>query len=299
MASGLTFRKDCDSCGKSFLSPDRKAKLCPRCAREARHNTQKEPLPLKKPPQKAAVKKEKILVKGPSSEPPPDSIIQNSKEIATKEISEEGVKAKEQKKPDRKQTAGKATAAQKDDKVEEEIKLTEAQEQEIIGRYQDYVQEMQRPPGGRRKTIARDMGIPLQAVIQTLRKWSQGDLFLQRLIRENRFLIEKSYFQYLEEETSFSALKKRIAQETGLDLWEVARYLDLLHDGEDKLRNVPDVSGEQETAILSEYQKYLSGTAPPSAFLHPLIAERTGVTPKQVYKVLLAYRLKRFRERWG
>jgi hypothetical protein len=295
----MTFRRDCDRCGKSFLSPDRKTKLCPRCTGKVRHNIQKEPLPPKKPPQKVPAKKEKTLVKGPSSELPPDSIIQNPKEISTKEIPEEAAKAKEQKKPDRKQTAGKATAAQKDDKVEEEIKLTEAQEQEIIGRYQDYVQEMQRPPGGRRKTIARDMGIPLQAVIQTLRKWSQGDLFLQRLIRENRFLIEKSYFQYLEEETSFSALKKRIAQETGLDLWEVARYLDLLHDGEDKLRNVPDVSGEQETAILSEYQKYLSGTAPPSAFLHPLIAERTGVTPKQVYKVLLACRLKRFRERWG
>jgi hypothetical protein len=295
----MTFRRDCDNCGKSFLSPDRKTKLCPRCIGKGRHNFQEEPLPPKKPPQKAQAKKEKTLFKSPSSELPSDSIIENPKEIATKEVPEKAPKPKGQKMPGRKQQAGEAAAAQADDKVEEEIKLTEAQEQEIIERYQTYVREMQRPPEGRRKTIAREMGISRWAVIQTLRNWSQGESRLQELTREERFAVEKSYFQHFEEDTSFLALKKRIVQETGLSPWEVSRYLDLLHDGEDKLRNVPDVSGEQKTAILDEYRKYLSGTAPPSAILHPLIAERTGVTPKQVYKVLLGYRLKRFRDRWG
>lgn len=79
----------------------------------------------------------------------------------------------------------------------------------------------------------------------------------------------------------------------------VSRYLDLLHDGEKKLQNVAPVTSEQETAILKEYREYLSASGPPSSPLHPLIAERTGVLSKQVYKVLLAYRLNRFREKWG
>jgi len=90
----------------------------------------------------------------------------------------------------------------------------------------------------------------------------------------------------------------KIQEQTGLNPWAVSRYLDLIHDGERKLRNVPPVSSEQETAILKEYREYLSASRPPSPPLHSLIAERTGVLSKQVYKVLLAYRLGRFREKW-
>ncbi len=31
MSGGMAFRKDCEECGHSFLTPDRKAKICPRC----------------------------------------------------------------------------------------------------------------------------------------------------------------------------------------------------------------------------------------------------------------------------
>jgi hypothetical protein len=122
---------------------------------------------------------------------------------------------------------------------------------------------------------------------------------LNELPREERFLIEKSYFSGLERKNSFSEIKEQIIQETGLNAWTVSRYLDLLHDGERKLRNVSTVSPEQEEAILFEYQNYLSGSGPPVPTLHSLIAERTSVTPKQVYKVLLSYRLGRFRERFS
>ena len=80
--------------------------------------------------------------------------------------------------------------------------------------------------------------------------------------------------------------------------WVVSRYLDILHDGVKKLQDVSPISSEQEAAVLEEYRKYLSASGPPSSPLHPLIAERTGVIPKQVYKVLLSYRLGRFREKW-
>jgi len=122
---------------------------------------------------------------------------------------------------------------------------------------------------------------------------------LKELTQEERFSIEKDYFTRREGKNTFSEIKAQIVQETGLTPWVVSRYLDLLHDGEKKLRKVGPVSSGQEAVILNEYRKYLSASGPPSFPLHPLIAERTGVLPKQVYKVLLAYRLSRFREKWG
>ena len=152
---------------------------------------------------------------------------------------------------------------------------------------------------GRRKTIAADMGLPYRSVVLALRRWNQQQPQVEDLIREERFAIEKAYFSYREGKDSFLDIKARIVQETGLNPWVVSRYLDLLHDGEKKLQNVAPVTSEQETAVLEEYRKYLSASGPPSSPLHPLIAERTGVLPKQVYKVLLTYRLGRFREKWG
>lgn len=32
MVKGLSFRKDCRGCGRTFLTPDRQARLCPRCS---------------------------------------------------------------------------------------------------------------------------------------------------------------------------------------------------------------------------------------------------------------------------
>jgi hypothetical protein len=185
----------------------------------------------------------------------------------------------------RKQTASKIPADQTLDMAKRAIVLTKDQEHEIVERYQAYVQGMERPPGGRRKRIASEMELPYRAVVLTVS-------------REERFLVEKSYFRLLEKGRSFLGVKEQIAQETGLSQWEVSRCLDLLHDGEDRLCKVPDVSPEQRTAILAEYHAYLSAPAPPVPPLHAVIAERTGGSPRQVYKVLLAYRLGRFRERW-
>jgi hypothetical protein len=142
------------------------------------------------------------------------------------------------------------------------------------------------------------MGIPYRNVVLALRRWNQQQAQLKDLTREERFTIEKAYFSRLEEKNSFSEIKEQIVQETGLNPWMVSRYLDLLHDGEKKLQSVAPVTSEEETAVLEEYWKYLSASGPPSSALHPLIAERTGVLPKQVYKVLLSYRLSRFREKW-
>jgi len=58
-------------------------------------------------------------------------------------------------------------------------------------------------------------------------------------------------------------------------------------------------SPEQKKAILIEYNDYLAGSAPQGPSLHSMIAEKTGIKTKQVHKILLAYRLGRFRERWS
>jgi hypothetical protein len=180
-----------------------------------------------------------------------------------------------------------------------EIVLTKEQEQEVMKRYQAYVEGMERPPKGRRTSIAAEMGLPYQAVVLAVRKWNQGQAKAEDLSRDDRFLVEKTYFRCLESEGSLPRIKEQITQETGLSYWQVCRYLDLLHDGEDRLREVADASPEQSLAILAEYNAYLSSPGPPGPSLHALIAERTGVSPKQAHKVLLAYRLARLREKMG
>ena len=120
----------------------------------------------------------------------------------------------------------------------EEIEPTKAQIQEIVERYQIYVQGMERPQNGRRRTIAVAMGLPYRTVVLALRQWNQQHAQSKELTREERFSVEKAYFNYLERKNSFKEIKEQITQETGLSAWEVSRYLDILHDGEEKLRNI-------------------------------------------------------------
>ncbi len=92
-----------------------------------------------------------------------------------------------------------------------EVLLTEEQTQEIIARYQAYVEVMERPHRGRRKRIAAGVRISLIGVIVlTLRNWNQADQ--KDLSREDRFSVEKAYFSFLEKETSFAWLKNGSAK---------------------------------------------------------------------------------------
>jgi hypothetical protein len=295
MSRGLVFRKDCANCGRSFFTPDRKTNLCPRCAGKIRDQRVKTPGEKQSNP--LAAPKTSMKTRSPSTatgdlkpHAPKESVIHKEQsELPGGWTHQEDT---------RKQNVSKIPVAQTLDTAKREIVLTKDQEQEIIERYQAYVQGMERPPGGRRKRIASEMELPYHAVVLAIRRWNQNRSQGKDLSREERFLVEKSYFRCLQKESSFSWVKEQIAQETGFSQWQVSRCLDLLHDGEDRLCKVPDVSPEQRTAILAEYRAYVSAPAPPVPPLHALIAERTGTSPKQVHKVLLAYRLGRFRERW-
>jgi hypothetical protein len=298
MSGEMAFRKDCEDCGHSFLTPDRTAKFCPRCAGKGWKMEQPKKIRGKEPPSKTMAATKSPDGKRSPETPVPQPAPRDSKKVDTSpEIQNSPPKSKTYEGGSGKKESSQTPADQRPERKKPAIVLTEEQTQEIIERYQAYVQVMERPPRGRRKTIAADMALPYQAIVLTLRNWNQAQ---QRdLSREDRFSVEKAYFSFLEKEKSFAQIKERICRETGLDLWSVSRYLDILHDGEDKLKEVPDVSPEQRRAILAEYENYLAGSAPPGLFLHPLIAEKIGIKAKGVHKVLLAYRLDRFRGRWG
>jgi len=299
MSSRLVFRKDCADCGRSFFTPDRKTNLCPQCAGKGQKRDQQVRVTGEKNWTETLAAPKASIKTGSPVTPTDDLKLQGSREyephaerseLPGGRVPEGGIEKLE---------VSKVPLAQPLDMGKGEIVLTKDQEQEIIKRYQAYVEGMGRPPKGRRRTIAAEMGIPYPAIVLAIRRWNQGQSREKDLSREERFSVEKSYFRLLERETTLLRVKEQITQKTGLCQWQVSRCLDLLHDGEDRLQGVPDVSSEQGTAILSEYHAYLSAPAPPNPPLHALIAERTGVTPKQVHKVLLGYRLGLFREKLG
>jgi len=297
MSGGMAFRKDCEECGRSFLTPDKTRIICQRCAGKGQPRPQPETVTKKGTAPKAAGKTKKSLEKSPTSAPVDGPTSRVAKDIATKGSGREVTEPKVQQAPQEEEKTGNKEALPIPERKREAFDLTQSQIQEIADRYQRYVEVLERPAIGRRKTIADAMGLSYQSVVLGLRQWNQQQTQIEDLVREQRFAIEKVYFSYREGKESFLDIKARIVQETGLNPWAVSRYLDLIHDGERKLRTVPPVSSEQETAVLKEYRKYLSASGPPPSPLHPLIAERTGVLPKQVYKVLLSYRLGRFREK--
>jgi hypothetical protein len=292
MSGGLAFRKDCEDCGHSFLTHDRKAKSCPRCAGKGRKMEQPEEIRAKGHSSKTSVTTKPTNSERSPSTPTPKPGPRDSRKVEPPENQSVPFKPKASEEENR-----KTFADQKPHLENQEILLTEKHTQEIIKRYQAYVEVMERPPRGRRKTIAAEMVLPYRAVVIALHNWNQAQQ--KDLSREDRFAVEKAYFSFLEKENSFDQLKDSICRETGLNPWSVSRYLDILHDGGDELKEIPDVSPEQRTAILAEYNNYLTGSAPPGPFLHPMIGEKIGVKTKQVHKVLLAYRLGRLRERWS
>jgi hypothetical protein len=196
----------------------------------------------------------------------------------------------------RKMGIPKKLVAQALQAAEDNIPVDPEQEKEIITRYCGYVERLERPPKGRRKTIAADLGLTYRKVAVTVREWKRKQPPLKNLTREQRFGIEKNYFRLLDEGKSLSQVQDELVKDSGYSLWQVSRYLDLLHDGENRLKKVMDVTPEQSETILRGYQEYLLAPGPPKPFLHTLLAERAGVDYRQVHKVLLAYRLGRLRD---
>lgn len=294
MSQIMVFRKDCAECGHSFSARDRKEKFCPKCvgkvkareelAKKAREKKPPPPPPAPKPvEQEPAVLtqelKDRVLQEHETYQDRPTYPLRKvHQEIARKlgikrALVVEGLKGS----------------------VKRRV-LTPEEEAEVIKRYRDYVERMERPPAGRRKTIAKDLGVPFRLVASAVQGWKRKQRPVEELTREQRFAIEKTYFRFLEERKSLKEILGKIEQESHFSSWQILRFLDLIHDGEKLLKKVPEVTEEQGQIIISGYLDYLSAPAPPGPFLHTLLAEKSGATYKQVHKVLLTYRLNRLRD---
>jgi hypothetical protein len=300
MSPEVRFRRSCEECGRIFFSAQRDGKICPRCIKQVAEREEQK----KKAREKAGLKR-KDSSKSPVQDPVlPPSLTEELRDRILKE--DEPFRGREDF-PRRKihgllaqqLRVPKRLVAQAIPKTEGRTPLSPEQEEEIIRRYQGYVERLERPPKGRRKTIAADMGLPYRSVAIAVREWKRSQPLLKDVSREQRFFMEKAFFRLIEEGSSLAQIRENLVKNSGYSTWQVLRYLDLLHDGEKMLRKVPEVTQGPSEAILAGYQQYLSAPSPPEPFLHTLLAQRTGVTYQQVHKVLLTYRLQRLREIQG
>lgn len=297
MNEGVRFRKNCKECGRVFFSTRREGNFCPRCVKQV---SEREEQARKLKEKKGPGKRETSKIAGRDGFLP-----QTLTEELKERIGQEFEFFRAQKDLTRRKIHGligkkmgipKKLVAQALQAAEDNIPLGPEQEKEIISRYCAYVERLERPPKGRRKTIAVELGLPYRRVAVTIQEWKRKQPPLKSLTREQRFAIEKNYFRFLDEGKSLSQIQRKLVKDSGYSLWQVSRYLDLLHDGEDRLKKVMDVTPEQSETILLGYQQYLFAPDPPEPFLHTLLAERAGVDYRQVHKVLLVYRLGRLRD---
>ena len=162
----------------------------------------------------------------------------------------------------------------------------------IVSLYFSYVKRLERPPSGRRKSIAGTFQVPYRKVAAVVRDWKQKQPSVEDIPRSTRFEIEKEFFDLFPRGKAVDEITKQLAKRTGFTEWQIVRYLDLLHDGQKTLKNVPNVSPEIKFLVEGEYRNYLKQTSPPEQTLHDFLAQRANITHKQVHKVLLNYRLR-------
>jgi hypothetical protein len=297
MAQTMVFRKDCAECGHSFSARDRKEKFCPKCvgkvkAREAQAKKASERKPPPPPPAPKPAEQEPAVLTGELK----DRVLQ---EYETYGDRPDYPLRKVHQEIARKLGIKRALVVEGLKGTVKGRVLTPEEEAEVIKRYRDYVERMERPPAGRRKTIAKDLQVPFRLVASAIQGWKRSLRPVEELTREQRFEIEKAYFRFSGEGKSLNETLGEIEHKSGLSHWPILRFLDLIHDGEKLLKKVPEVTEEQEQSIIKGYFDYLSASAPPGPFLHTLLAEKSGATYKQVHKVLLTLRLNRLQDLRG
>ncbi|MGQ9897864.1 MAG: hypothetical protein ACUVR8_09975 [Acidobacteriota bacterium] len=177
------------------------------------------------------------------------------------------------------------------------IDLTPEQREQAIAMYRHFIETGERPPGGRRRFIAEQLGVSLDAVVLVIRQWAQSQYTQSptpKPTRQQLFLIEKTFYRYLiEGHEPYEELPEVIAQDLGfVTPYQVLRWIDVLYDNSKFPPDLPETTLDQREAIVAEYLDYLSKDAPPESALHITIANKVGgVTPRQVHKVLYDYRV--------
>jgi hypothetical protein len=318
----MKFRVQCSSCGATFFSPDRKARICPKCAKKRQGAAPAGGPPVRPrpaaPPKLAAPSKPPKEKKPPrpakAVEATPEQIEQIEQLYRTRFA---GVAATEPDGAPEPTLANpswhemvkvisdelwvnrKTVSAHLRKIVHPDVPVSPELKVQIIERYKGYVERGERPPAGRRKTIGKEFGVPFTQVRSIVYEWSLQQ-FKQSptpdLSRELRFEIEKLYWAELDAAAHrLEDIPALLAEKLGsVNAYQISRWFDMLHDDDARFAGVPDVPAETEQKILDAYRQYLTAAAPPEKALHATIAESVGgVTGKQVHKTLQRYRNRR------
>jgi hypothetical protein len=306
--SGMKFRRTCSVCNSTFFSPDRKAAFCLKCLKKRVVKHVPSEAKAGMPPTRVAPR----LVpqpRGPKVKPPRPSRLPKSAtltpelreriiEIYNQELSGAEMPAREL----HAQIANKLWLKRQlvadvlKDLVQPKVVFTDELKQRAIEMYQRFVESGHRPEGGRRRAISAALGLPYKQVMKLIRDWSMAEYEKSPTPNPNRhqlFEVEKVYFEELTmRRYRLTELPARIADQLGfVTRWQVLRWLDVLHDDERSFANVPDPPPDAHEQILGAYKEYLASPEPPEHGLHYSIAGQLAkVSPRQVHKVLQAYR---------
>ncbi len=169
--------------------------------------------------------------------------------------------------------------------------ITYQERKRIIEKYKQLVERMERPEKGRRKAIAKMLGVSKKDVVMIIREWNKNIPNTDTLNRQDRFTIEKRYFGFLDGGFPLDNIPELIADETGYTQWQVARYLDTIHEMRKSLYSAELPEKGSIDQIIGIYRDILKGETHPDPPLHDHISQMVGVTPKEVYRVLVDYRL--------
>jgi hypothetical protein len=324
----MKFRKSCDLCNVTFFTPNRNAVYCAKCAKKmgvadpaaapvatakparlatadagrSRGATASAEPAIAKPRGPVLVKKVK---KGPRP-PKPTELTPELRERISKAFADANGDPKVSVRDLHAAIAEKLwvrrwmVAEVIQDLTSKQAKLSPDQRGEAAELYRQMVETHDRPTGGRRKTIAAQLNVPVKEVVLAVREWArrqEADSPNPRLSRQHLFEIEKAYWGAMNDrEYPLEDLPQQLADSLGFaNRWQVLRWIDVLHDDPRAFEGVPDPDPEVRQAIVDAYVEYLSADEPPEKGLHQTIAEQLGgsVKPRQVHKVLQNYRHER------
>lgn len=303
----MSYRRTCARCGQVFFSADRNALYCPKCikryglkATPAPSGPQHEPdLPSPSNAPKPPTRPPRAPGTRPAAPPRPPQIkvlndavraqiqdrfhqLRSQPDLRLRQVHGQIAKDLHVARP----LVVQVTA----ELIEPDPPLSPEQKAAAVERYRAFVSTNTRPLGGRRRTIARDLGVTYGQVVEAVKEWAMVGREAGELSRGRMFEIEKAYFRLLKSGVPYFGVAGRIASEMGMEEWQILRRIDLLHEDPRRVENVSDPTPEQRGAILQAYSEYLNGGEPPTDALHPTIASRVGVANNQVFKVLLVYR---------
>ncbi len=305
--SGTRFRCTCAMCNATFFSPDRKARYCPKCSKKRpakpapgeRRMATAAPLnrTASRPARPAPAQKKQAQQPPKASELTPE-LRKRLKQIYWEQYASSGIAWREMvtQIADQLRLRPRLVASTIHKMLYSTEEIPPQLQARVIEMYQGFVMCGERPPEGRRRAISRALNVPYQQVKNLVYEWGQSQYAQSptpQPSREQLFTIEKLYWAELNRPRyPLSELPVKLAEQLGdVNAWQVARWLDALHDDDRKFVNVADVLPEMEQRILEAYRQYLAAPQPPEHGLHQTIANQIGgITKRQVHKVLQRFR---------